>query len=199
VLVSEGLNPLKELTALVVSNHPYLAEMTRVVCGAFSLHRTEVITDVRAVDYAFRVVDPDVVLVGVGGADPWAPLEAMVAHRRAPSCHNPYVPFVAVSTHAERSAVLRALNLGVHEFVALPLSAKRLWLAISHAVFIGRPFIETPRYVGPDRRRRDDPLYHGPERRAGAQAKGSARADQEARMGKIMQTWQAPPADAASA
>jgi hypothetical protein len=59
-------------------------------------------------------------------------------------------------------------------------------------VFIGRPFVETPHYIGPDRRRRDDPLFHGPERRAGAQAPGASRADQEARMGQIMQTWQAP-------
>ena len=119
--MSEGLNPLKDLTALVVSNHPYLAELTRVVCGAFSLHRTEVVTDVRDIDHAFRFVDPDVVLVGVGGPDPWAPLEGLVANRRSRGCHNPYVPLVAVSTQAERSAVLRAVNLGVHEFVALPL------------------------------------------------------------------------------
>src|SRR3990167_4354735 len=44
---------------------------------------------------------------------------------------------------------------------------KRILWVIDHA----RPFVRSASYFGPDRRRRDDPKYTGPERRADRQRK----------------------------
>ena len=60
-----------------------------------------------------------------------------------------------------------ARDAGVNEFMAKPLTARgvleRLALVIDHP----RPFIRSDDYFGPDRRRRTDPRYDGPWRRAG--------------------------------
>ena len=59
-----------------------------------------------------------------------------------------------------------ARDAGVNEFMAKPITARgvleRLALVIDHP----RPFIRSDDYFGPDRRRRHDPKYAGPWRRA---------------------------------
>ncbi len=78
---------------------------------------------------------------------------------------NPYVPIIMLTGHSEQSAVERARDAGVHEFMAKPVSATRLYAKIKRIIEHPRSFIRTKDYFGPDRRRRQDPKYRGPDRR----------------------------------
>ena len=49
--------------------------------------------------------------------------------------------------------------------MAKPVSARALWQRIEAVLERPRAFIRCATYVGPDRRRRSDPNYAGPERR----------------------------------
>ncbi|MCH7864460.1 MAG: response regulator [Proteobacteria bacterium] len=82
-------------------------------------------------------------------------------HDDSPNC---YVPIIMLTGHSERSAVVRAREAGVHEFLAKPVSAKKLYGKIRSIIENPRAFIRTEDYFGPDRRRQD-PKYDGPERR----------------------------------
>jgi len=130
---------------------------------------------------------PDVVIVDVklaGGAA----FDTVRALRDSNLSFNPYVPIVVASGHTELSKVRGAINAGAHEFVSFPISPVGLAKRLYSAVFMGRPFITTDKFFGPDRRRYIDLRRSGPERRAGldaiqAQAQLAERARVEEKFG----------------
>jgi CheY-like chemotaxis protein len=89
---------------------------------------------------------------------------------RQPDSPNPYVPIIMLTGHSEKHRVTVARDAGVTEFLAKPTSAKALYERILAVVASPRPFIRTPLYFGPDRRRNVLVPYTGPERRAGSEA-----------------------------
>lgn len=85
--------------------------------------------------------------------------------RTAPDSPNHYVPIIMISAYTERSRIQNARDVGINEFICKPLSARNLSDRIIEVIENPRPFIETPKYFGPDRRRTKNPEYSGPERR----------------------------------
>lgn len=84
--------------------------------------------------------------------------------RNHDSSPNRYLPIIMLTGHSEKSAVELARDAGVHEFLAKPVSATKLYEKIKSIIEHPRAFIRTEDYFGPDRRR-SDPDYCGPERR----------------------------------
>lgn len=78
---------------------------------------------------------------------------------------NRYVPIIMLTGHSELSAVEKARDAGVNEFMTKPVSATKLYAKIKRIIDHPRAFVRTEDYLGPDRRRRQDPDYKGPERR----------------------------------
>ena len=66
----------------------------------------------------------------------------------------PELPVVVLTHHTERSCVLKALRVGVHEFVAKPTSPKALADRMLCAVTIQRPFVKLGDYFVPQPRPR---------------------------------------------
>lgn len=87
--------------------------------------------------------------------------------RNAADSPNQLVPVIMITGHFTMARIREARDAGVNEFLAKPITARgvieRLHQIIDHA----RPFVRTDDYFGPDRRRRNDPRYDGPRRRAG--------------------------------
>lgn len=86
--------------------------------------------------------------------------------RNAPDSRNPYLPIIMMTGHSERHRVEEARDAGVTEFVAKPLTAKSVLERIHAVIYRPRAFVRTADYFGPDRRRRQDPDFKGPWRRA---------------------------------
>jgi CheY-like chemotaxis protein len=86
--------------------------------------------------------------------------------RNSSDSANPYLPIVMMTGHSEKSRVMEARDAGVTEFVAKPVTAKAVLDRINAVIFHPRPFIKSPDYFGPERRRRQDPTYPGPWRRS---------------------------------
>lgn len=87
--------------------------------------------------------------------------------RNSSDSPNRYVPIIMLTAHSERSRVTAARDAGVNEFCAKPVTALELYKKVAAVIDRPRPFIKTGSYFGPDRRRRQDPKYQGPERREG--------------------------------
>ncbi len=85
--------------------------------------------------------------------------------RNAPDTRNPYLPIIMMTGHSAVVRVMEARDAGVTEFIAKPLSAKTLLNRLNSVLYTPRPFVRTPTYFGPDRRRRADPTHRGPWRR----------------------------------
>jgi CheY-like chemotaxis protein len=86
--------------------------------------------------------------------------------RNSPDSPNPMAPVIMITGHSTMKRVNEARDVGVNEFLSKPVTAKGVLERISRVVENPRPFIRTANYFGPDRRRRSDPSYEGPKRRA---------------------------------
>ena len=75
------------------------------------------------------------------------------------------LPIIVASTRAHAGDIAAARDLGVHAYVAKPVSAADLYQHVATVLRHPRRFIEGPTYTGPDRRRPHPQPYHGPERR----------------------------------
>ena len=84
---------------------------------------------------------------------------------------NRMVPILLMTGHASRQNVQKAVMAGIDEIAVKPMSSG--YLAERLMTVFGRPrvYVKTGSgYFGPDRRRRNDPAYRGPERRSGQPA-----------------------------
>lgn len=83
-----------------------------------------------------------------------------------PSSPNPFIPIIICTGHAEIDHICDARDAGANEILRKPVSADSVYGRLREVVEWPRPFIRSPNYVGPDRRRQDRP-FEGPDRRAG--------------------------------
>ncbi|MBC8337688.1 MAG: response regulator [Alphaproteobacteria bacterium] len=83
----------------------------------------------------------------------------------SPNC---YLPIIMLTGHAEITAVQKARDAGIHEFMSKPVSPEKLYSKIHNIIETPRVFVRSSDYFGPDRRRRQDPKFKGPERRRNA-------------------------------
>ena len=94
--------------------------------------------------------------------------------RNSPDSANPYLPIIMMTGHSEKSRVTEARDAGVTEFVAKPITAKAVLDRINAVIMRPRAFIQSADYVGPCRRRRDQPDYAGPFRRSADTGRSNA-------------------------
>lgn len=85
--------------------------------------------------------------------------------RNSPDSPNQMAPIIMITGHSTQKRVTEARDAGVTEFLAKPVTARGVIDRISQVIEHPRPFIRTDDYFGPDRRRRQDPLFAGPWRR----------------------------------
>jgi two-component system, chemotaxis family, chemotaxis protein CheY len=97
--------------------------------------------------------------------------------RQSPDSPNQLAPVIMVTGHSTAARVGEARDAGVNEFLAKPLTARGVVERITLVVEHPRPFVRTPDYFGPDRRRRADPEFQGPWRRSGDEAQQKAAPD----------------------
>jgi len=79
---------------------------------------------------------------------------------------NPMAPVIMITGHSTLKRVAEARDVGVTEFLSKPVTARGVLERINRVIENPRPFVRTGDYFGPDRRRRADPNYDGPKRRA---------------------------------
>jgi PleD family two-component response regulator len=129
-------------------------------CGVVSVRTT------RTPDHFLAVCQmdkPDLAILSLKG-DTEAPFDLLRRIRAGDRGANPYLPVMMALSAPSAEIVRQAIAAGVHEILVLPTSVNALSGLIHRAVFISRPFIQVPTYVGPCRRRRQI-ARHGTEDR----------------------------------
>ncbi|HEY2659315.1 MAG TPA: response regulator [Caulobacteraceae bacterium] len=86
--------------------------------------------------------------------------------RKSTDSPNPMCPVIMITGHSTLRRVAEARDVGVTEFLSKPVTARGVLQRIGLVVEHPRAFVRTDDYFGPDRRRRSDPTYAGPRRRA---------------------------------
>lgn len=177
-----------DLSVMVVMRLKPISKIVHTALYAMGVRDILVIDDVDGLESSFRNQDPDVLIVLVEDAASHDPGLTLARRMRALESPNRYIPIVAVSPAGTMSAVRASINAGVHEFVAMPLSAEMLYRKMMHAIFVGWPIIDVESYFGPCRRRYADPRYKGVERRLGdaSQAATASHEEREAQMDRLL-------------
>ena len=91
-------------------------------------------------------------------------VRALRNDRESPS---PYVPIIMLTAYSNYEDVCATRDSGVTEYLVKPFSVRALADRILSVIDHPRPFVRSPDYFGPDRRRRADAGHAGPFRRAG--------------------------------
>jgi len=78
---------------------------------------------------------------------------------------DPFVPIVMMTGFSSRLRVEAARDAGVTEFLVKPFTAQDLYKRIQQIIEKPRQFVDSEEFFGPDRRRKLDTAYNGPQRR----------------------------------
>lgn len=77
--------------------------------------------------------------------------------RRDEESPTPTIPIIMMTGFTNKERVFQARDAGVTEFLIKPFTVQGLSRHLSHVIENPRQFIVSPNFVGPDRRRRNDP------------------------------------------
>lgn len=153
-------------SALVLDDNPQMRGILRSILNTMGLRSVTEFSDPIAAHNHLEGQHVDVALVDLVLNSSINGMELALAIRHNPMIVNPMMPVIMVTGYASASVIAQAINFGVDELVTKPFSARDLIARVEKTFERPRSYIRTPSgYFGPDRRRRVDPMYRGPERR----------------------------------
>lgn len=156
---------LESLKVLLVDDHPHIRTLLSELLRSIGIFQTfqagdglEAMRIVR--DRTIDIIMTDLIMTPVDG------IEFVRLLRSLPDNTSRLIPVIMITGHPTLSRINQARDAGVNEFLVKPITSRgvieRLQVIIDHP----RPFVKTPTYFGPDRRRKVDPGYEGPFRRS---------------------------------
>lgn len=156
---------LGDLKTLILDDNAHMRDLVRAILYSFNMRDVVEASNASAGLAAIKGGDIDLAFVDfrLGELDG---LNFCRHVRMAEDSPDPYLPIIMITAYSERSRVKQALNSGIDEFLVKPVRANDVAARINAVVQRRRPFVKSEDYFGPDRRRRNDPKYRGPMRRA---------------------------------
>lgn len=155
---------LENVKFLIVDDNKHMRSLVRTILMSLGAKYMKEAIDGADALMELQSFEADIVICD-WNMSPLDGLDLVRLIRTGNDSNNPYVSIIMLTGHTEKSRVLEARDAGVNEFLAKPISAKKLYSRIFSIIEHPRKFIKTPTYFGPDRRRKQDPNYRGPERR----------------------------------
>ncbi len=155
---------LERLNLLVVDDNKHMRALVKSILHALGVRNVHEAIDGADAFKELRHFPADLIICD-WNMEPLDGLDFVRLVRTGGDSPNPYVSIIMLTGHTEMNRVIEARDSGVNEFLAKPISAKKLYSRIKTIIEHERKFIKAGRYFGPDRRRRNDPNYTGSERR----------------------------------
>lgn len=156
---------LRDVRILLVEDNAHFAEIVRAILRSFEARQVDTAETLGQAWQAFARGGHDLLIVDRHlGRDDGLDLVRRV--RRDPVSPAPFTPVLMLTGSGEMHTVAAARDAGVNEFLVKPFSVTALHERLNVITHRPRPFVSTESYMGPDRRRRADPAYAGPERRS---------------------------------
>ncbi len=151
-----------EITIFIVEENPFLRELLSDLLKQFKPKKiyTESKCDI-ALERITEIM-PDIIFAS------WTPMSEIIHLfknvRHSPNDNLSEIPIIAITSYTEKKYVIAARDLGMSEYLALPLSAKSVYARICKLIEKPRNFVRSAVYCGPDRRVKKI-VYPGEERR----------------------------------
>ena len=162
--VAMGTYNLERLKFLIVDDNTHMRSLVRSVLRVLGARDIEEATDGADAYARLGTYTADLVICN-WQMSPMDGIEFVRLLRTDADSPNPFVPVIMLTAHTEAKRVVEARDAGVSEFLAKPISANQLYSRIRAIIEHPRAFVRVKSYVGPDRRRQEDPDLKRPERR----------------------------------
>jgi two-component system chemotaxis response regulator CheY len=143
---------MEQIKVLIVDDEYYTRKVLRTLLLAMGCTKIHEANDGASGLEAIRQLEPDVVLLDwemprIDGPE-------FVRRVRSPGTFPlPNVPIIMLTGHGERSRVLEAVRLGVHEFLLKPVSSSSLQGRIMSVLTKPRAMVKHGDYYGPEPRK----------------------------------------------
>jgi two-component system, chemotaxis family, chemotaxis protein CheY len=170
VLAMDKNYNIERVNFLIVEDNQSMSVMVKALLAAFGARNIVQATDGADAFQKLKHFPADIIICD------WVmqPLDGMDfvrLIRTGKDSPNPFVPVIMLTGYTEMHRVLEARDVGANEFLAKPISAKKLFSRIKAIIDSNRPFYRTKGFFGPDRRRKDVTTFGGLDKR---NAKGEA-------------------------
>lgn len=154
---------LAALRLLVIDDNPQMRAIVGTVLLAAGVGHVRYAGDGRAGLLALKAFRPDVCYV-----DHEMPIMdglQFISAARALETEERFIPIIMLTGYADIVRLKAARDRGVTEFLCKPVTAKAILNRLESVILRPRPFISSPNFFGPDRRRQCIVGYNGPLRR----------------------------------
>lgn len=150
---------------MIVDDNRNAAEIVKSVLASVGASQMDLATTAERAFSLLQSESFDLIIVdqNLGKGDEGIALVKRI--RTDPASTNPYLPILMLTGYTEQRRVQAARDAGVTEFLSKPFTIVGLLRRMEALIHAPRPFVRSDTYFGPDRRRRQDPEYKGPERR----------------------------------
>ena len=138
---------LSNISFLLVEDSTYMRMVIRTMLQGFGARKIVEAEDGASGLDAIERANPDILIID--WAMPILDGPDMVRILRSPGNSFAYIPIIMITAHTERSRIVEARRLGVHEVLAKPISAKALYERVCSIVSTPREFVKTAGYFGP--------------------------------------------------
>jgi two-component system, chemotaxis family, chemotaxis protein CheY len=153
------------LKILLVDDNHHMRVLLTEILRAIGVNHVYEATDGAEALQVMRGHPIDIIMTDLA-MEPLDGIDFVRLLRNSPDSPNPMAPVIMITGHSTMKRVNEARDVGVNEFLSKPVTAKGVLERITRVVDNPRAFVRAPDYFGPDRRRRNDPNYGGPRRRA---------------------------------
>lgn len=160
--MSVSLNRVK---FLIVDDNAHAINLVKAMLRGFGTDRLDDAQTIEAAKQRMKANPADIIILDyMMGQEEGVTFARWL--RTDPDSPNQFVPIILLTGHADMARIVKARDAGVNEFCIKPVTPADLMKRINAVINQPRAFVQSNTYFGPDRRRRDDPKYTGPERRA---------------------------------
>jgi len=170
---------LSAMRFLLVDDNPNMRMIVRQVLRTLGVRMIEESTNGADALEVLKVSAVDIIITD------WMmqPMDGLefTQQLRATGSPTPMIPIIMLSGFTEMKRINEARDIGVTEFLAKPISPKKLYDRIAEIITNPRQFVRAGDFFGPDRRRHDVEGYSGPQRRDDdikAKSEGEERDDE---------------------
>lgn len=149
----------KEINLLVVEEHPFMAELVSSMLKAFGVGK---VYHTCELEQARQILEQNVIPDDKNNIDfiitdllppgnDGLSLLKWVRHHDMPGIR--FMPVLFSSIYTTQQIVFRGRDLGANEILVKPFTAEKIARRLLHMIDKPRPFVKSPHFVGPDRRR----------------------------------------------
>jgi two-component system chemotaxis response regulator CheY len=155
---------LSSIRFLLIDPNPVSMELTRDVLFMMGARTIRSCSNTDRAIEALRSEPYDIVIMEWNTA-PMTGLQFIDYVRTSQMSPNRLLPVLLMTARSEEEYVVQARDRGITEFLAKPFTVEMLHRRLVSIIAFPRQFVDADRYFGPDRRRRKDGPYNGPDRR----------------------------------